>query len=176
MRIRNVNLLGSNRGVAVVEFAIALPFLILILLGLVDLCVLLDAKMKLVCLSREAANVLSRGAGFQQTFLAIENADGALDLDGPNGCMILTRISLDANGNAIITAQQTIGGLKHTSALGTLPPNAASAPATVPNGRTVPPGMSLVVAELFSQHEHFYGKSGLIPGGQTIVMGSLAAF
>ncbi|HKW15341.1 MAG TPA: TadE/TadG family type IV pilus assembly protein [Candidatus Krumholzibacteria bacterium] len=168
--------LGSNRGTAIVEFAIALPLLILMLLGLVDLCVLLDAKMRLICLSREAANVLSRGADFQSTFTAVENADTGLDLNGANGCIILTRIALDPKGRPIIIAQQTVGGLSHASAVGTLPPNAPSAPAAVPNGRTIPPNMSLVIAEVYARKDHFYGNSGLLPGGGSIVMGSLAAF
>ncbi|HST10261.1 MAG TPA: TadE/TadG family type IV pilus assembly protein, partial [Terriglobales bacterium] len=97
MPLRAIHL-RSNRGSAIVEFAIALPLLLLMLLGLVDLCVLLDAKMRLICLGREAANVLSRGADFPQTFAAIENADGKLELDGANGCIILTRVSLDNKG------------------------------------------------------------------------------
>jgi hypothetical protein len=143
---------------------------------MVDMCVLLDSELRLIHLSREAANVFSRGAGFNETFTAITNAGGSLQLDGPNGRAILTKIALDASGDPIITAQQSIGGLNRSSAVGTLPPGATSAPAIVPNGRTVPPNMSLVVVELFAQRQHFYGRSGLAPGEGTIVLGSLAVF
>jgi Flp pilus assembly protein TadG len=172
-----LDLRTASRGTSVLEFAVLLPFLLVLLFGLVDVCLLLDSELRLISLSREAANVFSRGAGFQETFTAITNADGILQLDGPSGRAILTRISIDkTTGRAVITAQQKIGGLNRTSAVGTLPSGATSAPAVVPNGRTIPPNMSLVVAELFSQQQHFYGRSGFAPGRGTIVLGSLAAF
>jgi Flp pilus assembly protein TadG len=153
-----------------------LPLLLLLLIGMVDLCILLDAELRLTHLSREAANVLARGAGFDQTFAALTSAAGNLDIDGPSGKAILTKISLDDHGNPVITAQRSIGGLNRSSAVGTLPDGAISVPATVPNGRTVPRHMSLMVVELFSQQQHFYGKSGLAPGKGAIVLGSLAVF
>jgi len=176
VRLGKLDLRTVSRGTAVIEFAVLLPLLLLLLIGLVDACLLLDSELRLVNLSREAANVFSRGAGYQETLAAIRNADGSLQLDGPTGRVILTRISLDKNLRPIITAQYAMGGLNRSSAVGTLPPSATSAPARVPNGRTIPPNMSLVVAELFSQQQHFYGRSGLAPGRGTIVLGSLAAF
>jgi hypothetical protein len=88
----------------------------------------------------------------------------------------LTKISLDKEGDAVITAQRAIGGLNRSSVVGTLPEGASSTPAIIPNGRRIPQHMSLVVVELFSQQQHFYGRSGLAPGQGTIVLGSLAVF
>ena len=173
----NLSRLPLNcRGTSVIEFALLLPLLLLLLIGMVDICVLLDSELRLTHLSREAANVCSRGAGFDETFAAITRAGGNLGLDGPTGRAILTKVSLDGDGTPIITAQRSIGGLNRSSAVGTLPPGAESVPAVVPNGRTIPRNMSLVVVELFSQQQHFYGRSGLAPGKGAIVLGSLAVF
>jgi len=176
MRVHRLNLPMNERGTSVLEFALLLPLLLLLLIGMVDLCVLLDSELRLTHLSREAANVFSRGAGFDETFAALTNAGGSLQLDGPTGRVILTKISLDNEGDAVITAQRAIGGLNRSSAVGTLPPGASSTPAVVPNGRRIPPNMSLVVVELFSQQQHFYGRTRLAPGQGTIVLGSIAVF
>ncbi len=178
MRPRRLNLSMNRKGTAVIEVALLLPLLLVLFLCMVDVCVLLDSELRLIHLGRESANVFSRGAGIDETIAALANADGSLALDGPNGRAILTKISLDAHGDPVITAQRAIGGLNRSSAVGTLPPGATSVPATVPNGRKVPRNMSLVVVELFSQQQHFYAKSGLVTkeGDGRIVLGSLAVF
>jgi len=166
----------DQRGNAFIEFTILLPLLLLLLVGLVDLCLLLDEQLTLVHLGREAASVFSRGAGFEETFAAITNADGSLRLDGDAGRAILTRISLDKKGRPVITAQRSIGNLARPSRVGTLPAGAATAPATVPNGRNLQPGMSIAVVELFSEQRFIIGKTEIAPGDGTIVLRSLAAF
>jgi len=174
-----VNRRMNQKGTSVLEFALLLPLLLLLLIGMIDLCVLLDSELRLTHLSREAANVLSRGAGFEETFAALTSAGRGLEFDGPKGKAILTKISLDKHGNPVITAQRSIGGLNRSSACGTLPDGATSVPAVIPNGRTVPPHLSLMVVELFTEQQHFYGKSGLASEKDkkgTIVLGSLAVF
>jgi len=166
----------NQKGNAFIEFAIILPLLLLLFVGLIDLCILLDEQLTLVHLSREAASVFSRGAGFDETFSAITSADGSLELDGREGRIILTKISLDNKGRPVITAQRSIGDLNQNSRVGTLPAGASSAPAMVPNGRNVPPSMSLVVVELFSQQQFILGKPEIAPGEGAIVLRSLAAF
>jgi len=166
----------SRRGSALVEFAIVLPFLLLIFLGLADACLLLDDQLSLVHLSREAASVLSRGADFRQTFDAITRADGLLDLDGTEGLIILTRIALDKSGTPIIVQQERRGDLDAASVIGTMSAGTTCVPATIPNNRTMPNNMSLIVVELFSQQHHFLGSTGFAPGNGTIVLTTLAAF
>jgi Flp pilus assembly protein TadG len=50
-----------GRGLAAVEFALLLPVLLVLMIGLVDVARALQAQMILVNLSREAANLSSRG-------------------------------------------------------------------------------------------------------------------
>ncbi|MBV7537159.1 pilus assembly protein [Duganella sp. sic0402] len=52
---------GRGRGLAAVEFALLLPVLLILMIGLVDVARALQAQMILINLSREAANLASRG-------------------------------------------------------------------------------------------------------------------
>ncbi|SDF94314.1 MULTISPECIES: TadE/TadG family type IV pilus assembly protein [unclassified Duganella] len=52
---------SRGRGLAAVEFALLLPVLLVLMIGLVDVARALQAQMILVNLSREAANLSSRG-------------------------------------------------------------------------------------------------------------------
>lgn len=166
----------SEAGSALVEFALLLPLFVLLLILMVNLSQLLDRQISITHLGREGASVLSRGADLQGTIDAIVNAGDHLDLGGAGGRVIVTRVTTDTNGNPIITAQRTVGGLARSSSVGTLPPGAPSSPATVPNGRTLSPGSSLVVVELFSLQDHFLGLLPIAPGQGTIVVHSRASF
>jgi Flp pilus assembly protein TadG len=53
--------LYRHRGLAAVEFALLLPLLLVLMLGLVDVARAMQAQMILINLSREAANLASRG-------------------------------------------------------------------------------------------------------------------
>ena len=174
--MRTIRKTMDRRGSALVEFTIILPFLLILLIGLVDICILIDGQLRLIHLGREAASILSRGGDFTQTFSAITTADGLLDLDSDQGLIILTRVALDGTGNPVIVQQQRLGGLGQVSTVGTLPPNAPNAPAVVPNGRTVPPNMTVVIVELFSAQSGFLGSTGYSAGNAAIVLSSRAVF
>ena len=130
MHLRPKDLLKNSKGTSVIEFALLLPLLMLLFVGMVDLCTLLDSELRLIHLSREAANVFSRGAGFDETFAALTTASGSLQLDGPNGRAILTKISL-VDGEPVVTAQRTIGELNRSSVVG------------MPSLRTPPSGLGI---------------------------------
>lgn len=166
----------SERGNALVEFTLLLPLLLLILLGCAEICLLLERQIRIIHLGREAASIYSRGAGIQQTLTGIVSADGDLGLDGDGGEVILSRIARDADGNPVITEQQTVGALGATSLVGTLPPGAVSAPANIPNGRALPPNMTLVVVELFSLQPQRFVAPGIWTGHTPLVLRSLAVF
>jgi Flp pilus assembly protein TadG len=165
---------ASEKGSALIEFAALLPFFLIVLVEMVDLCLLLDQQLSLIHLSREAASASSRGSSFTQTLKAITQADGNLSLDGAGGKIILTSVSLDGQGRPVITAQQSIGGLSRSSVVGTM--SGSGTRATIPNGRSMRTNSSLVVVELFSQQQHFLGNTKLYPGQGGIVLHTLAAF
>jgi len=167
---------GSPRGgQSVVEFALILPIVLGLFVGMAELGLFLYRQVSLTHLSREAAAVLSRGATFDATFEALAAADGSLDLDGPKGRIILTEIRRVGEGTPIIVHQEARGGLGRSSVFGSLQPNHPESPATVPNGMTLPPGMSLWGVEVFSKQEPLAGGLS-IGGGSSIVLGGMAAF
>jgi Flp pilus assembly protein TadG len=165
-----------ERGGALIEFAFLLPIFVVLSLVLANLSLLLDDQMSLIHLSREAAGVLARGAEIQETIDAIVAADGDLDLDQVGGRIILTQITTDSDGDPVIIAQRSAGGLNRSSSVGTLPVGAPSAPAMIPNGRTLPGGSLLVVVELFASQDHFLGTLPIAPGQGQIVLTSRASF
>jgi hypothetical protein len=167
---------GRGRaGQAVLEFAFVLPIFLIVLVGLAELGIYLSRQISLIELSREAAGVLSRGASFDETFDAILNADGDLDLSSTEGKIILTEIELNPSGNPIITRQETRGSLGESSAFGYLPPGQESAPASIPNGMDLPDGMKIMGVELFSRQQPL-GTEFSISGLEPIVLSSVSAF
>jgi len=157
-RFRHRFHLGTREGGgSTIEFAFILPILLTIILGMIDLSFLLSNQINLTHICREAAGALSRGSSFNETFAAILTADEALDLDGGDGRIILTEIRDDGSGHPMITRQETRGGLSEGSQFGTLPGGQDEAPATIPNGMSLPAGMSLWGVELFSKYEHLGG-------------------
>jgi len=169
-------LLGNQKGSALIEFALMLPILLLVLVVMVDLCLLLDEQISLIHLSREAGGALSRGAEFHETFNAITMADGHLNLDTADGQVILTRVAYDENGVPAIIAQESIGSLGRASSVG----NALADPAQMPNGRTLPSNVPLVIVEVFSRQQHFLasllGGIGFGAGQGQLILNSRAAF
>lgn len=165
----------GERGTAVLEFAVFLPFLILALVGFVDICLLLSNQINLSHISREAASSMSRGASLAETAGVIVQAEGNLGLDGPGGRIILTEVFRPTGGAPVIVAQQSFGGLQQSSAVGTLPPGDDSAPAAIPNGAELPEGMTLSVVEVFSQ-QGLFGGPELTGTLATLTLSSLAAF
>lgn len=166
---------GRRAGQAVIEFAFVLPVFLIVLVGLAELGIYLSHQISLIELSREAAGVLSRGSSFDETFEAVLNADGDLDLSGSEGRIILTEIELNQAGNPIITKQEKRGGLGRSSAFGTLPPGQSSAAATIPNGMDLPDGMKIMGVELFARQEPL-GTAFSISGLDPIVLSSTSAF
>ncbi|MFH1680018.1 MAG: TadE family protein [Candidatus Eisenbacteria bacterium] len=165
----------GRAGQSVLEFALILPIVLGLFLGMVELGLFLYREVTLTHLSREAAAFLSRGASFEATFDAMGNADGNLELDGPKGRIILTEIQRPGEGDPVIIRQEARGGLSRLSAFGSLLGNQPDALATVPNGMTLPPGMSLWGVEVFSQQEPLAGSLS-IGGSNSLVLHGMAAF
>jgi hypothetical protein len=165
----------DSRGQALLEFAVFLPFLLVLILGTIELSGFLSRKIVLTHTAREAASYLSRGADFQETIDAIIQSDGILDLDGPWGRIILTEVNLDGAGAPVVVQQMAMGGLNKESAVGNLPPGQNEAPATLPNGMTLLPGVDLWVVELFSRQDVLPGDLNIGEFGP-VDLYSLAAF
>lgn len=137
---------NRRAGQALVEMALVSLLLTMFLFGLIDFGRAIMAQQVLVNLSREAANLASRGTTFTDTLDAIVASSGSLDIE-ENGYVILTEVTKDANGSITITQQQARGNQPSSSRVGTL-----CGPASLPNNAIPAPGRKLVVAEVFVQY------------------------
>ena len=112
---------GQNRqsGVAMTEFAIALPILLLLVMATVDFGRYIYNMQIVNDLSREAAMLVSRGATYDQTFTATFGADAPLDVQN-YGSIIVSRIRRQSAGNPQpwIFDQQSAGAVVGASRLG----------------------------------------------------------
>lgn len=86
----------NRRGQAVLEAALVIPILLLACLGLVEAGNGLTIKHKMATLSREGANIASRGSSLDETLLVVMT----------NGA----QIGLQTNGGAIVTYLEVIDG------------------------------------------------------------------
>jgi len=134
----------ASRGGAVVELAISALFLLLMVFGIVDFGRALLMRHAITSMSREAANLESRGTPMATTLQSTIDASGAANL-GVNGYVILTAVERDQRGRLSITKQLAGGGVPQTSHVGTQ----GSTQITLPNSGVPLRGQTLYVAEIF---------------------------
>lgn len=134
----------SRSGGALVELAMVAVVLLLLLYGMIDFGRALLARHAITSLSREAANLESRGTTLGDTLEATLQSSGPLDL-AHHGFVILTAVARDSRGNLTITAQQSAGGRPARSRIGTI----GGGPIQLPNDGVPLRGQTLYVAEVF---------------------------
>ena len=99
---------SRQRGVAAVEFALLLPFLLILLFGMVDAGRALQAKIIMVNLAREGANLVSRGSvdlasGSQDIIYALMASAPPLNVN-QRGMVYITRI-MGASDKSVVLDQ-----------------------------------------------------------------------
>lgn len=131
-------------GQALIEFALISLLLITFLFGLIDFSRALLVRQVLVNLSREGANLASRGTSFTDTLAAMVVSASPLVID-QKGFVILTTVSRTSSGVLVVADQQSRGGKSASSKVGVV----GSTP-NLPN-QNIPTASqkSLVVAEVF---------------------------
>jgi Flp pilus assembly protein TadG len=134
----------AERGGAVVELAIAALFLMLMVFGIVDFGRALLVRHAITSMSREAANLESRGTPMSTTLQATIDTSGAANL-AVNGYVILTAVERDQRGRLSITKQLSGGGVPQGSRVG----RPGSTEITLPNSGVPLRGQTLYVAEIF---------------------------
>jgi lipopolysaccharide/colanic/teichoic acid biosynthesis glycosyltransferase len=85
------NFKPSERGASLAELAVLLPVILLVMLGVVDAGRVVFAHQVLGDLSREAANLVSRGASVEESFAAASIGNGSIKV-GDHGAMIVSTI------------------------------------------------------------------------------------
>lgn len=134
---------------ALVEFVFMAMMLIVLVFGLIDFGRAIYDRQILINLSREAANLSSRGTSLADTMTAINASAAPLDLT-QDGYLILTIVQRDDTGKLTITDQLAGGALPQTSRVGTGVGNGATLPAT---DVEIPPRTKKVyVAEVYHRY------------------------
>jgi Flp pilus assembly protein TadG len=151
---------NSQSGQALVEFGISSAMLLTLLFGLIDFSRAIYTRQIMVNLSREAANLASRGTSLSNTFDAVRTSALPLEID-TKGFVILSVIYRNSNSVAVVTNQLTGGGLQTGSrvaagGVGTAPVLPATNPAL-----PIPKQM-LYVAEIY------YGFTPVTPVGRLL--------
>jgi Flp pilus assembly protein TadG len=139
----------DKAGVAIAEFALAFPFLVLLLLGGFEIgrYVLLEQKLESVAV--QTADLVSQAQSISTSelddiFLAASSIMAPFSL-GDKGVIIVTSVSASGGQPAKVNWQRAGGGTASaTSLIGTPGGNA-----TLPAGFVVRNGESLIVAEAF---------------------------
>ena len=102
--LRKLHKLGRDRrGQAIAEFAISLPFLILISVGTFALGIVIDRHLTVTQLVRNAGNMYARGVDFtlpQNKALLLQAADGMqMTVDGGQGVIYLSTVVVAQDGD-----------------------------------------------------------------------------
>jgi hypothetical protein len=169
----------GSRGQTLAEVAIALPLLIVLMVGTMQVGWVLYQCHVSRKIAREGANMLSRQAGFPTTEAVIQGSQpypgGTFNA---NAKLILSVVRLGTggqnNGLPIITSRHSIGSLGGTSQIGdpgggsytgapsynAVNPNDDTAiRATLPTGLNLDPGQSVFVSELFTRRSDLASMS-----------------
>jgi hypothetical protein len=134
-----------QRGAALAELAVVLPILVTMLLVAIDFGRLVYTTQIMVDLTREAANLVSRGATFDDAFLVTFRRAGEVDVRDKGGVIISEVRRKDFNDpTPWIVNQERRGALATaTSRVG-----AEGGPARIPDITRLPAGAGIMAVEI----------------------------
>ena len=115
--------LRAESGQALVEFALLLPFLTLMIFGLIEFGRGIDEKHSLATLSREAALLAARGTSLDSVAQAVIDNGGDIRLD-INGGSVASEVEITRK-SAIVRQQVVSSGFEGASRLGAVGDTAA---------------------------------------------------
>lgn len=150
--------LRNQRGQALVEAALVIPILLLLLLALIESGNGLSVKHKMAVLSREGANIASRGSTLQETLDAVMDSGAEIKLR-ENGGAIVSRIVVTA-GAPVVSNQLAYPGFEGDSRLG-LPDSTAAPLGGIPFGE----GQVLYAVEILFDYKPLTPVGEMLPTG-----------
>ena len=153
----------NTAGQALVEMTFVSVMLVVMVFGLIDFGRAIMTRQIIVNLSREAANLASRGTTLTNALAAVAASANPLNINA-NGYVILTVVTRDDSGQATIVDQQVVGGAPATSRIGT----GTNSVAKLPNDELPTANQTLVAAEVF------YRYTPITPVGKLLGIGSLS--
>ncbi|TFH21362.1 MAG: pilus assembly protein [Myxococcales bacterium] len=149
---------NAQKGATLTELMILAPILVTTMLGSIDLGRLVFTRQVLTDLSREAANLVSRGATAQEALTATLLANQAFDLDS-NGAIIISRVQRRSptEARAWVVEQEIRGSAGgYSSHIGQL-----DGAADIPKMTTIEPGVTFTAVEIFIQFEPRFAFASL---------------
>jgi hypothetical protein len=173
-RERSLCRCSQQQGQTLVEFAMVVPLLLLLVLGVIEIGYALYENHLIIKLAREGANLTSRQTTIQEAENAILAATTRPIRFDQDGKLIFSVIKLGTGGGnlnqPIIAQRRVVGTLSVPSVLGDPvtsayngPPNyAAQDPnndtririsGALPNGLTLTAGKSVFVTEVYTHHD-----------------------
>lgn len=105
MKLRLFTKLGKTTGQSLVEFAMVLPLLLVLFVGIVDFSFAIRAKNIIINMSREGANLALRSTSIpnQDIMNALASTAGPLDME-KDGMMYVTEVKM-LNGVRTVTQE-----------------------------------------------------------------------
>ena len=158
-------------GQALCEFALTLPILMALVLGVIELGYALFQTQLITSMSREGSNLISRQVTIGDAEAALQTMSPIVRFD-TNSALILSVVKLGVGGAnkdvPIIVQRHSVGAFAANSVLGDPPQSeyegspdytaldpdnddSIRVSGTLPNGLTLTPGESVYVTEVFTQ-------------------------
>lgn len=147
----------EDSGQELIELALVLPFLVLVLLGVLEFGHMLDSRHTLSVLSREGANVASRGTSLQDALDVTMQNGGDISLSTLGGGVV-SRVQIQ-DDTPWVMDQVHSAGYATRSELG-LP----GQPATSISSLDLPDGKNVYVVELFFDYQDLTPLGGVMSG------------
>jgi hypothetical protein len=155
--------LGGDRktrelGAALSELVVLLPLMLTMLLVAVDFGRLVYTTQIIVDLTRESANLVSRGATFDEAFSATFRNSGEVDVRDRGGVIISEVRRRDADDpTPWIFHQESRGGLSSVSSR----VGREGGPAKIPDVTSLPTGMSIMAVEITHPFDPIFDVASL---------------
>ena len=115
--------LRCDRGQGLAEFALALPMVLFLIFGTIELANAFDRELGIGSLSREGANIAARGTGLNEVLATVVATGAPLHLEDRGG-VIVSRVVVD-DSRPVVKAQVASRGFESKSLLVTSDSTAA---------------------------------------------------
>ena len=173
MRTHTTRFIRQDRGQSMIEFAVVLPLLLVVVLGLIEVSYALYDQHVVTKLTREGSNLISRDTSLQDAATALRTLSvRPVDLTANSKVIFSVVMNVGATGSSnygqpILYQRYEYGAISGTSALSTSggsygpgPDFTATNPdndtalrvSNLPANVTIPVGGMVYVTEIFTRH------------------------